>query len=173
MTSTEFSQIFTSSGESLYELPEYCEFECISKNGVLVGASTQGSTNQTYTAYSYAGSDEEAVGNIYYEGVEGTIGIFPVPTVTNKPINIRYQRRPYIFSSDDINVNFTLQEDWIELVETEAMSQICKSGNNPDIELANNYTLEANEIRKKMKLKQANVKARTPRVSVSYKEGWC
>jgi hypothetical protein len=52
------------------------------------------------------------------------------------------------------------------------MSRICKSGNNPDPEMANNYEADAMELERKMKLRKARDKMKTRRRTVSYMEGW-
>lgn len=172
MTSTALYEAYTVANQELYSLPSDCEFESITPNGIYVGDSTNGSTNQTFKTYSYAGKDDYASDYSYYEGLNGTFGILPVPDVSNKPIHIRYQTRPILFTSTDTNTQYNLDEDWIELIECEAMAMICKMGNNPDSELSNNWTMEAMEIRKRMKLKQANKKTKSTRKRISYQEGW-
>lgn len=172
MTSTSLYEAYTVANQELYSLPTDCEFERIVENGILVGESTNGSTSQSFTPYSYAGKDDNASDYVYYEGLNDTFGIIPIPTVSNIPIHIRYQPRPIMFASTDTNTQYNLNEDFIELIELRTMSRICKIGNNPDAELANNYEADANELERKMKVRLARDKAKNNRRRVSYREGW-
>jgi len=172
MTSTKLYETYTVADQALYSLPSDCDFEMIKPNGVLVATTTDGSTSATFDPYSYVGKDDNASDYSYYEGLDGTFGILPVPTVTQKPIHIRYQPRPTLFASTDTAVQYNLDEDYIELVELKVMAKICKMGNNPDVEMGNNYTMDAMELERKMKFRMANKKAKTSRRTVSYREGW-
>jgi hypothetical protein len=172
MTSTSLYEMYTVANQEIYTLPTDCDFEMITENGILVAGSTTGSTNQTFTAYKYAGKDDYAGDYVYYEALDETFGIIPIPTVSNKPIHIRYQPRPTLFASTDTAVQFNLDEDYIDLIKFRVMSRICKSGNNPDPEMANNYEADAMELERKMKLRKARDKMKTRRRTVSYMEGW-
>ena len=172
MTSTKIFETYTVADQELYSLPSDCDFDMIKPNGILVADSTDGSTSATFKPYSYAGKDDNASDYVYYEGLNDTFGIIPIPTVTQKPIHIRYQPRPTLFASTDTAVQYNLDEDYIELIELRVMSKICKMGNNPDVEMANNYTMDAMELERRMKLRLANKKMKTAPKVVSYRENW-
>lgn len=172
MTSTKLYEMYTVADQELYTLPTDCVFEMITENGILVGQSTQGSTNQSYQTYRYGGKDDYASDYVYYEGTSNLFGILPVPEVSNKPIHIRYQAKPTLFASSDTAVQFDITEDYIDLIRFRVMSRIAKTGNNPDIEMGNNYQMEADELEKQMRLRKARDKMKSNRRRVSYREGW-
>ena len=172
MTSTSLYSLNTVANQYIYTLPTDCEFDSIVEKGILVSDSTIGSTSINYTQYSYVGSDDEAVSNSYCKGIGNTFVIYPTPEYSNYDIHIRYQARPTLFASSDTAVQFDINEDYIDLVRFRVMSRIAKSGNNPDVALGNNYEMDAMELEKKLKLRKALEKAKSPRRRVSYKEGW-
>lgn len=176
MTSTEFyDSLTTISGQVFYSLPSDCDFEMIAENGIMLGDSTNAVSSTTvFTNYSYSGADEELEGYKYFEGLGQTFGIYPAPTsdTDGYPIRIKYQKRPTLFASTDSSVQFPLDQDYIDFIRFKVMSRICKSGNSPDIELANNYEADAMEIERKLKLKRARDRSKTPRKRWSYKMDW-
>jgi hypothetical protein len=172
MTSTEvYDSLTTIANQVYYTLPTDCDFETIVENGIMVCDSTTVTSTCNFTSYTYCGPDEDLEGYRYFEGLGQTFGIYPTPTTDSDglPIRIKYQKRPTLFASTDTSVQFPLDQDYIDLIRFRVMSRIAKSGNNPDIELANNFTMDANEIERKLRMKRANDRVRTPRTRLSYK----
>jgi hypothetical protein len=52
------------------------------------------------------------------------------------------------------------------------MSRIAKAGNNPDVELANGYEADAMELERRLKMRRALERAKSPRIRHSYKMDW-
>lgn len=173
MTSTALSTtLVTGSSQALYDLPSNCDFSLITENGISV-ATSAGST--FFNIYNYAGADEvnEALeGYRYYEGINRTFGIYPIPLSSGLTIAIKYQKRPDLFgfASTDSTTIVPLDQDYVELLELRTMAKIAKSGNSPDIELANNFDADALEMRRELKFKRANERMKTPRKRFSYKD---
>ena len=172
LTSTNMYEFETSSGVSLYSLPTDCELEYIVENGIQISDSTGAVTSTTlWNTYDYAGADEELTGSRYYEALDN-FGLYPVPEQTGLKGRIRYQERPTLFASTDTGISFNLDEDWIDFIKFKVMSRIAKSGNNPDVELANNYEADAIEIKKDLEMRKKKEEVKTPRYRYSYKDGW-
>lgn len=172
MASTKIFELYTVADLGIYDLPSDCEFAQIVPNGVSVSDTTNGSTNQTFRQYEYAGQDDYASGYKYYDATGDSFGLYPIPTNGNKPIHVRYKARPTLFTSADTTSLFTLDEDYIDFLRFKVMARVAKAGNNPDVEMGNNYEMDAMEVQRKMRLKQARDKMKTARKSISYKEGW-
>jgi hypothetical protein len=174
MTNIEYDySLKTSSGVALYSLPSACQVEAI--KSLTISDSTTISSTCIFDEYTFKGSEEDLDGNNYYAGVNGSIGIYPVPTYTGYNIQLEYQERPTIFgyASSDSTTPFNLDRDYLDLIRYRVMSKVAKCGNNPDVEMANNYTLDANEIEKKLKLEQAKKKFKlNHKNKISYTEGW-
>jgi hypothetical protein len=168
MTSTNYYEMVTASSQAIYNLPSDCEFDMIAESGIMLGDSTNAVTSTTiFEPYTFCGADDELAGNNYYEGVSGTFGLYPVPQYANYPIRIKYQERPTLFASSDGSAYFNLDQDYIDLIKFRVMSRVAKSGNNPDVELANNYETDAEQIERKLRLKKANEKLKTSRKKIS------
>lgn len=172
MTSTSLDESYTVANQSIYTLPTGCEFDAIVEKGILVADSTLGSTTANYTQYSYVGADDEPVGNSYCKGLADTFILYPTPTASGYPIHVRYQARPTLFASSDTSVQFDINQDYVDIIKFKVMSRIAKAGNNPDVSLANNYEADAMELEKKLRMRKALERAKTPRRRISYKEGW-
>jgi hypothetical protein len=174
MTNIEYDySLKTSSGIGLYSLPTACQLDAL--KSVLVSDSTAITSTCLFEAYTYVGSDEELEGNNYYAGVNGSIGLYPTPTYTGYNIQLEYQERPTIFgyASSDSTTIFNLDRDYLDLIRYRVMSRVAKSGNSPDVEMGNNYTLEANEIEKKIRLDNAKKKFDANKKNkIGYSEGW-
>jgi hypothetical protein len=172
MTSTNYyDSLTTLSSQALYSLPTNVTIDMVAENGIMISNSTEPVTStHSWTSYEYAGADEELTGNRFYDGLNGLFGIYPVPSSGGYPIRIRYQEYFTAFASTDTSVQFNLDQDYIDLIKYRVMSRVAKSGKFPNVELANNYEMDAREIERKMKIKQAKDKAKTPKSRWSYKE---
>lgn len=79
----------------------------------------------------------------YYDGREGSIGIYPVPQDVRK-VYIYYLKKPKMV--DKVTDYIELDDNYIDLVKFNVMSIIAMSGHNPDTELANEYILLYNNL---------------------------
>lgn len=174
LTSTTYHDFTLSSGVAYYDLPADCKFEYIRENGLSVYNTTSAisSSDTEYTKYSYAGADEEFVDESYYRFTT-QLGIYPVPTTSGQYARLWYQQRPTVFATTAGSTDqFNLDDDWIDFIRYKVMARVAVTGNNPDIEMKNNYELEAQEVWKSMLMRKAKEKMKDTRKRNSYREGW-
>ena len=79
----------------------------------------------------------------YYDGRQGSLGIYPVPIDVRK-IDIYYSKKPTMVTNRDTFIE--IDDNYVDLVKFNVMSIIAMSGHNPDIELANEYILLYNNL---------------------------
>lgn len=168
MTSTQLYNFDTITDQAYYNLPSDCDFESIVENGVMISNTTN---STSYTVYTYCGADEELTGNRYFEGLTNTFGLYPIPD-NSYSARIKYQERPLQIASSDTATQFNLDQDYIDVIKFRVMSRVAKSGNNPDVDLGNNFELDAIELEKKLKVKRANERMKNPRYRHSYRLDW-
>lgn len=135
----------TRNGQEQYVLPEDCSIDMI--NSVTISEKARDQNNpydwgNFKEIISYLPNDKMDSSG-YYDGREGTIGIFPTPTDTRK-VDIYYMKKPQMVTSEDDYIE--LDDNYIDLVKYNLMTIIALSGHNPDIELANEYTLLYNNL---------------------------
>lgn len=135
----------TQAGQELYVLPEDCSIDMI--NSVTVSNKARNQTNMYdwggfKELKSYLPNEDMNVPG-YFDGREGAIGIYPVPTDVRK-IYIYYLKKPKMVTSRDNYIE--LDDNYIDLVKYNVMSIIAMSGHNPDTELANEYILLYNNL---------------------------
>jgi len=178
LTSTnlhDITSIATTFDSYVYSLPSTSfEFTDISK--VFIDNSTISPTSTdydgTWSEYTYLGQDDEITGNHYYNHL-GSLGIVPATTVSGYHIRVMYRELPVTFDSTaNWSVQFNFEQNWVDIVKFRTMARIAKSGNAPDIMLANGYEADANEIEKRMKMDMAKIKAKQPSKMWSYKSDW-
>ncbi len=135
----------TRKGQDLYVLPEDCSIDMI--NSLTISEKARDQNNP----YDWGNFKEiksylpnERMSDIgYYDGREGTIGIFPTPKDIRK-VDVYYMKKPQMITSLDDYIQ--LDDNYIDLVKYNVMSIIAMSGHNPDIELANEYILLYNNL---------------------------
>lgn len=103
-------------------------------------------TSTTFTSYTYKGLDEEMTSNNYYDALNGLIGLYPVPKTTGYTVNIIFEKRPTLLSASDLSATPEINEDYHDLLKFYALAVIAKSGHNPDVQLANNYLADYNDM---------------------------
>lgn len=135
----------TRASQELYVLPQDCSIDMI--NSVTMSSKARNQDNpydwgEFKELKSYL-PNEKMDKQGYYDGREGTIGIYPVPTDVRK-INIYYMKKPKMVDSVDDYIE--LDDNYIDLVKFNVMSIIAMSGHNPDVELANEYILLYNNL---------------------------
>ena len=144
----------------------------VTEAGVMIATSTDVVSSTTVFAdYVFHGPNEEFMGNSFYDALEDKIGIFPVPDKIY-PARIRYQPRAAVYSSTDVGLTLDISEDYIKLIQYKVMAMVAKSGNAPDVDLANNWTADANQVEREMKMDAAKKRRKMAKRNISYKEGW-
>lgn len=135
----EFYSFITSKGQELYVLPEDCSIDMI--NSVTISSKNKSSKEFTELRSYLPNENMKEAG--YYDGREGTIGIFPEPEDAQK-IDIYYMKKPKMVTSLDDFIE--IDDNYVDLVKFNVMSIIAMSGHNPDIEIANEYILLYNNL---------------------------
>lgn len=79
----------------------------------------------------------------YFDGREGSIGIYPVPKDSRK-IFIYYLKKPKMVTKREDFIE--LDDNYVDLVKFNVLSIIAMSGHNPDVEIANEYILLYNNL---------------------------
>ena len=141
----EFYSFSTIRGQNLYVLPEDCTMEHI-KN-VEMSEKAKSVTNSDYgTFYSLQNSlrDRNMHKKSYYDATNGMIGLYPIPDKSGYKINVYYNKRPKMITSLDDYIE--LDDRYSSLVTFLVIRTIAMSGHNPDVEIANQYTLEYNTL---------------------------
>lgn len=171
MNEVDMYEVITIAGQPIYSIPSDCEVELIDQ--VLVASSTEAVTADTqFNAYKYAGQNDSLDGGNFYFDALGKLGLYPIPDKTNYALRIIYEKRPIIFATADTATEFNIEGDFLDFIQNKVMSKIAKTGNYPDIELANNYEIEASSIESKLKMDRAKKRTKNPKSRYSYKEGW-
>ena len=135
----------TRENQELYVLPEDCSIDMI--NSVTMSAKARTPENMYdwgnfEELRSYLPEENMTVKG-YYDGREGTIGIYPVPKDIRK-IFIYYLKKPKMVTKLEDYIE--LDDNYVDLVKYNVMSIIAMSGHNPDTELANEYILLYNNL---------------------------
>ena len=161
MTQANFYEFNTVEDQAIYSLPTNISIDMV--NDLMISDSTGAvSSTHVFQSYSYTGQDEELTGTKFYDALNGLIGIYPIPDNVY-PAKLQYQEYFTAFASSDTNTQFNLDQDYIDLIKFRVMARVAKSGKFPNITLANNYESDANKLERKMKVKQAKDKAKTPK----------
>ncbi len=127
----------TLKGQAIYELPLNCELGNIEE-------VTRQMDSHTAVRLRWARDSEIMTGQRYYNGFGNTIGIFPTPTVDGEKITLFFKRTPMQIKTKDDPIE--IADKWINLLVYSVVIDIASSGSNPDIEIANNYTLKYNSL---------------------------
>lgn len=160
----------TRAGQKQYVLPQDCSIDMIDSVTISEKARDQnnpydwGNFNELI---SYLPNNEMTDAG-YYDGREGTIGIYPEPKDVRK-VDIYYRKKPQMVTSLDDYIE--LDDNYVDLVKYNLMSIIALSGHNPDIELSNEYILLYNNLVQKANENKNEQQQRCPviRNVVKYK----
>lgn len=160
----------TRAGQKQYVLPQDCSIDMIDSVTISEKARNQnnpydwGNFNELI---SYLPNNEMTDAG-YYDGREGTIGIYPEPKDVRK-VDIYYRKKPQMVTSLDDYIE--LDDNYVDLVKYNLMNIIALSGHNPDIELANEYILLYNNLVQKANENKNEQQQRCPviRNVVKYK----
>lgn len=160
----------TRAGQKQYVLPQDCSIDMIDSVTISEKARDQnnpydwGNFNELI---SYLPNNQMTDAG-YYDGREGTIGIYPEPKDVRK-VDIYYRKKPQMVTSLDDYIE--LDDNYVDLVKYNLMNIIALSGHNPDIELANEYILLYNNLVQKANENKNEQQQRCPviRNVVKYK----
>ena len=157
----------TSKNKELYSLPEDCSIDMITS--VTMSTKARSGDNPydwgDFTElHSYLPNERMTV-NGYFDGREGSIGIYPCPKDVRK-IDVYYLKKPDMVTDREDYIE--LDDNYIDLVKYNLLSIIAMSGHNPDIELANEYILLYNNLVVKVNEFKNKQQQRYPVIRQSY-----
>lgn len=135
----------TRPNQDLYVLPQDCSIDMIDHVTKSTNARNQDNPydwGHFEDLRSYL-PNEKMHEQGYFDGRDGLIGLFPIPQDVRK-IDIYYLKKPKMVTKREDYIE--LDDNYIDLVKFNVMSIIAMSGYNPDIELANEYTLLYNNL---------------------------
>ncbi len=170
MASTSIATSTSVAGQAMYAGSTDMRFDKISYVGM--SDSTARSSTELYTEYAKAGQDDALSGNSYYKA-GGGIGLFPVPTSNEevRAIKIIYEPLPTVYASTtDTTTVPKINLDYTGVITTRVVRDIARAGNNPDVELANNYDNEYREQQGKMRMDYYKRKQKNKRDTYPHSE---
>ena len=150
MTEDTDSSLTTVADQVEYTLPTNIKIENIIEP-IYIAQDAVITSTTVFKPYYFAKSNKVlAYGNydlgddVYFDFLDGKIGFYPTPTTTGLQIFINFYKTPatYTATTDVIE----LEDDWLDILKFSLMRTIAMSGNNPDIELANMYGVEYNNL---------------------------
>ena len=106
-------------------------------------------------------------GYSFYEPYEGYVGIYPVPSTTGYEIIIYYINRPSKLTSSDLSTQLDYREEYMPMIIAYVQSKVAKTGNNPDVEMANNFVSDYLSLKKKVSTDYMARKIDNPKKSKS------
>lgn len=163
----EYYSFTTSKEQELYSLPEDCSVDMINSVTISDKARDQNNPNdwgKFRELKSYLPNEKMNVPG-YYDGREGSVGIYPVPQDVRK-VDVFYMKKPKMITSEDDFIE--LDDNYIDLVKYNVMSIIAMSGHNPDVELANEYILLYNNLVQKANENKNEQQQRYPTIRDLY-----
>lgn len=146
VASTGIATSTTVKGVAIYSMSTDLRFEKI--NYVGMSDSTARSSTELYTEYTPAGANDSLSGNQYYKAGAG-IGIYPVPTSDeeDRAIKAIYEPFPVVYASTTDTTSVPkIAQDYTEIITFPVCRDVARAGNNPDVELANNYEAEYRDV---------------------------
>lgn len=134
----------TIKGHKLYSLPQDCSIDMIKNVTMSINAKGQNNSDWgDFEKLKFYDQKETMSEKGYYDGTEGSIGIYPTPTDSRK-IKIYYLKKPKMVTSLDDTIQ--IDDNYVDLVKYNVLSIIAISGHNPDTEIANEYILLYNNL---------------------------
>jgi len=172
----EKSYTFLASSSMVYSLTTDIRMEKITH--VYTGDSTalaNISSTTIWQEHEYAGAEDNLTGYKYYtpniENYNTTtfsteLALYPNST------EVRVGRVYYnnILADLTTTVSPEFNEEWHDILKYGVMEIVAKSGNAPDVELANNYHQDYMDILKDIKKDNANRKMKLPKMKWSYQD---
>lgn len=140
----DFYEFTTIADQCFYTMPSNMSIEHIIYVGI--SSDTTITDDSDFQEYTYAKQDETLTGYKYFDGLDGQIGIYPVPDTTGENARIRYYKRPGLMSTNSLTATPDLEEDWQKILVYGAISELASAGSSPDIDVANNFTIKYNSL---------------------------
>lgn len=165
----------TVSSSMAYDMATDCRIDNIS--AVLVSdatATTAITSTSVWEEYKYAGIDDILSNNQFYSpitehfqssvGFSSQVCLYPESTVI-RAARVYYTGIPASIgvSSSDSTTLVGLDDEYEEVLKAGLMERIAKSGNNPDVELGNNYGVEYKTELRRAKFDYYGRKQKTPK----------
>lgn len=161
LTKEAVYEFTTVSSQEAYALPSTdVTFDLI--NSLYISESTVATISSTSVLqqYSLVGRDNYKAAYCFFQDEE-EFSLYPIPTA-EYPGKMYYQARPTEFASTTMTATFNINEDWMDVLLFKVVSRCAQTGLFPNIDLANNYELQAAEVIKQCKQKKAKQKAQNP-----------
>lgn len=155
----------------LYQLPADCRIDKI--RAVLMSDSTAASSTATWTLYDYVAQADEASGEQWFDALGGRIGFATVPgssTDGGYLWGAIYDAVPTKLTSSSTDIIGANSELVLQSLKARVKKKIAQSGNNPDVEMGNNFQADENECDRKIRMD--HMKRKKPEKEWSYKRGW-
>ena len=173
MNPVGMATITTIADQFSYALPSDCNIDLI-EQVLVTNTTTTVDSSTPFNNYEFAGLDQEMSGGNFYYDAFGKIALYPVPDKNGYTGRVIYSKRPVLFASTvaDSTTNFNLDADWLDYIKFKVIARVAKSGSYPDIDIANNYEVDAMEVERHLKLDKANKKMKNPRERIAYTDGW-
>lgn len=171
MASTKLHTTTLTADQAIYAMSTDMAFDKI--KSVLVGDSTVQTSTVNYTPYKLVGSDDELIGNNYFDALGG-IGVYPVPTTDDagKPIKIIYEAIAPIATTTNLSSVLQINPEYQGVVKSNLWKNIARTGNNPDIELGNDYEADEKEYMHKIRHDYYQRKAKSSKSKFDRRENW-
>jgi len=168
--STQEYMFQQTSGVSEYAMSTNMEFDMI--KAVYVSDSTVDTSTAKYTLYPYVGPEDD-LGNNYSKARGSTIGdiLLPTPSTSGVFVKVIYESKLTTLTTSSSDIP-QLNPSFQNIYKFRVMKNICQTGNNPDVELANNYQREEDAIMKKIKQDYYLRKSRKPTDTYKRSESW-
>lgn len=142
------NSLLTVADQSQYTLPAGCEIERI--RSIHVSNETTVDDDTTFTQYTFKGPDDSYSGYQYYNKFSGTIGLNPVPDTSGYEIDIYYDAVPTQLSTTDFTGTPDISDKYHDLLVFYACRWTALTLAIPDIDMANNYAMEYQDMLSKI-----------------------
>jgi hypothetical protein len=146
----------TVADQKLYTMPSNMEIGNIKYFGKTNDAVV--TNNSYFQPYSY---ETDPYNNLnggfkFYDGLDGNIGIYPIPTITDQNVKIMYDKKPATLSESTLSAVPDIITDAHLLLVYKAVMELAGAGHNPDTEIVNIYTIKYNDLYKQIKVLKYN-----------------
>jgi len=145
--------------EEIYKITSVCKFDDILKieitNDTVI---TDNSSFQEYTKYKTRTANKQLSGyqcyDLYNDGTDNNIGIYPIPTITDSNMVITHRSLPTSFTVENTSSEVSwLKSDYHMIIVYGAICEMCMI--SKDTELFGMYNIKLNEMLDEAKLSKA------------------
>lgn len=143
-------QTFTTTADvEVYPLPTNCKIEDVEEISIIKNTSVTSSSKPI--KHSFAELSEEMTGNRYFDTLNQTFGLYPIPSTTGWIGTIIFKKRPTNLDSTNQSMTPDLNEDWHRILVYAGVIEVAGAGPNPDTDTVNIHTLKYNALMKEIK----------------------